>query len=315
VRILWWSPPPWAPSGYGVQTKLIVPQLVKMGHEVAIGAYAGVHEERVWETEFGPATILGTSGRNYGNGLVDYLYNKWDATVMVTLCDVFCLEPSQFVGKGVWPWMPIDCDPMGEPDKIWLHMATEQAKAIVHPIAMSQFGQKVLAAEGIEAGYIPHAFDPRVYYPDPDAGRAWRKEVGVPSDLFLISMCGVNSGVMDRKAFVETLVAFKHFSDQKKDVGLYLHTEAQYVEGYNLAKLALSLGLKGRVVFADEKRRVADDYNEAYMRGMYNASNVYTQTSKGEGFGVNTIEALACGTPVVASRWSAQKEIITKDVG
>lgn len=323
-RILWVSPPPWAPSGYGVQTKLMVPRLIEQGNEVGILAYAGVFGDYTtsapgqngwWRPDSYDIDVplLSTAGKSYANGLVGFSYARWDAALAIILADAFCFEPSQFAGMTVMPWMPIDCEPLGEPDRMWLTM-TEQAGATIVPVAMSKFGQRMLKDVGVEASYIPHGFDPNVYYYDPEQGERWRRETGIPQEMFLVSMCGVNVK-LDRKSFVETLIAFRKFSDKHKDTALYLHTEAQCDSGLNLAKVALSLGLKHRVLFADEKKRAADLYNETYMRGMYNASQLYSQVSKGEGFGVNVLEAQACGTPCVVSNWSAQPELVPKGCG
>lgn len=316
TRILWWSPPWWSPSGYGVQTKLIVPELKAQGHEIACGFYAGCHRADTWHTKAGPVPILGNvAGRaRYGNGMIPYFSRKWGADIIIMMCDAFSLEPTQFGGLNVMPWMPIDCDPISEPDRVWLHM-TEQAGATVSPIAMSLFGQEKLKEIGVDAKYIPHCYDPEVYFPDPVGGATWRKDLLIPDNMFLISICGVSRDKNDRKNLVPQMLAFKKFSDKYPDTAMYMHTEAQYNDSNNLIKAAIDLKLQKRIMFADEERRAADDYDETYMRGMYNASNLYTQCSKGEGFGVNVIEAMGCGVPVVVSDFSAQKELVPPGTG
>ncbi len=49
-RILWHSCVPWANSGYGIQTALWTRELRKMGHEVCISAFWGLHgSATAWE--------------------------------------------------------------------------------------------------------------------------------------------------------------------------------------------------------------------------------------------------------------------------
>jgi glycosyltransferase involved in cell wall biosynthesis len=56
----------------------------------------------------------------------------------------------------------------------------------------------------------------------------------------------------------------------------------------------------------------------AYRQGLdqgvlakcYTAADVLLQPSKGEGFGIPTIEAQACGTPVIVTNWTAMPELV-----
>jgi glycosyltransferase involved in cell wall biosynthesis len=54
-------------------------------------------------------------------------------------------------------------------------------------------------------------------------------------------------------------------------------------------------------------------YSQAHLAGIYSASDVLLATSYGEGFGVPTVEAQACGTRVIASGWAASKDLVSDD--
>ena len=318
MRILWHSPPPWCPSGYGTQTRLNVNQLLMMGHQVAISAYAGVHEREKWLDRNTEALIpvLPASRRSYGNGQIAYNARQWNADVVILLCDLLTMEPTQFAKTGcpVLAWTPVDCDPLGEADFIALTYA-RQAGADMRPVAMSEHGRAMIeAAIGEPVPVIYHGISTDMFRPDPAAGKQWRAARGIPAGAFLISIVGVNDQC-DRKGFVPQLQAFAQFARRHRDAVMYLHTEAQDPGGINLAKVALSLGLRHRVLFADEDERAADLHDACYMAGMYNATNLYTQCSRGEGFGIPVIEAMACGVPVVATRASAQSELVPRNAG
>ena len=49
MRILWHSNAPFVGSGYGVQTKHVIEMLTKLGHEVLMSNFAGMHG-RIMET-------------------------------------------------------------------------------------------------------------------------------------------------------------------------------------------------------------------------------------------------------------------------
>jgi glycosyltransferase involved in cell wall biosynthesis len=307
-RILVSSPPPWAPSGYGLQARYLAEALRRLGHKPAISAFGGCHEAQTWKG----LPILPTGVRPYGNGVIAGNYRKWNADLLISLGDLWVLDPGQFEGLNFMPWLPLDCDPLGVMDRTRL----EQLRGpLLHPVAMSEFGQRVLKAAGFGAPVLPHC---TTFRPDPAAGAQWRREQRVPEDLFLIAKVGVNN-VDDRKAFAVTLQAFASFAVGRDDAGLYLHTEPQVAKAPNLAAMALDLGLAGRggskVVFADEHRRAVDGYDQAWMHGLYCAADVLDATSKGEGFGVPAVEALACGTPVIGAANSAMPEKIERDYG
>jgi phosphatidylinositol alpha-1,6-mannosyltransferase len=66
---------------------------------------------------------------------------------------------------------------------------------------------------------------------------------------------------------------------------------------------AQSLGLGARVIFAG---RIAEDEKVAH----YNLVDAYVMPSRGEGFGIVILEALACGVPALASRKDGGREAL-----
>lgn len=303
------SPPPWAQSGYGLQSGFTALALKELGHQVAISAYAGVHEDgRDWHG----VTILSTGGKAYGSGCTAGNYARWDAGLLITVMDPWTLDPAQLAGLHVMAWMPIDADRLSYMEKQWLERLRATA-ASVRPVAMSQHGRRLLAAEGWAVPVVPHAAGPE-FYPAADGGRAWRRSIGLGDRDFVITKVGVNNSD-DRKSFEVTLLAFAQFAAKRPEARLYLHCEPQLRDCPNLVVMARDLGLRGRVAFAGEHQRAADLVTAAQMRGIYNGSDVLDATSKGEGFGVPIVEALACGTPVIGCRNSAVTEKISPEYG
>lgn len=296
--------PPWADSGYGIQARETAYALQRLGHTVAVAAFAGCHARQVWNG----IEILPVGQKPFGNGLIAGTARRWKADLVITLCDPWTLQPDQFAGIPVMPWMPVDCEPLSVLEARFLARLQQITK--VWPVAMSEFGQRMLVAAGFKAPVVPHCVpDGFAAAADPDMFRA---EVKVPAGAFLVVKVGVNNSD-DRKAFVETLLAFARWG--QKDAVLYLHTEAQAKDAPNLVLLAAQLGLRHRVAFPSPEKRAADLYPAPWMAGMYTAADVADVTSRSEGFGVPCIEALACGTPVIGCRNSATTEKICPEWG
>jgi glycosyltransferase involved in cell wall biosynthesis len=110
-------------------------------------------------------------------------------------------------------------------------------------------------------------------------------------------------------------MAFSIFHQKHPDSMLYLHTDFLGFggTGWNLLKMLAALGIpKDAVTFP-----AVNDYRYGLSRedlaGFYTAMDVLLAVSYGEGFGVPTIEAQACGTRVIGSSWAATPDLLSED--
>lgn len=55
--------------------------------------------------------------------------------------------------------------------------------------------------------------------------------------------------------------------------------------------------------------------NPSQLSGIYTNADVYINASREETFGMTTIEAMACGTPVIVNNTTALPEVVTSDTG
>jgi glycosyltransferase involved in cell wall biosynthesis len=179
---------------------------------------------------------------------------------------------------------------------------------------MSKFGQTMLENANIESYYVPHAIESSykpTYFFD-EINMTPREFLKLPKDAFVVGMNAANKGVYPcRKAFGENLLAFSMFAREKKDAYLYLHTDASgSLGGIKMRDLILSVGIpEDKVIFIDPYL-LRTGLSIETMAGIYTAMDVLLATSYGEGFGVPTIEAQACGTPVFVSDFAASAELV-----
>lgn len=76
--------------------------------------------------------------------------------------------------------------------------------------------------------------------------------------------------------------------------------------GINIDQLSKYYGLKGRVLLSEPG--VYKGIPESHVAKLYQVSNALMTTTQGEGWGLTTMEAMACGLPCVVPDWSALGE-------
>lgn len=89
---------------------------------------------------------------------------------------------------------------------------------------------------------------------------------------------------------------------------LIYHIVGQGEEELQLRELARKMGLETKVVFHGA---VAD----LVLAGLYRKSSLFLHGSIGEPFGMAPLEAIACGTPVVAHRSGGPQEFVSEKCG
>jgi D-inositol-3-phosphate glycosyltransferase len=87
---------------------------------------------------------------------------------------------------------------------------------------------------------------------------------------------------------------------------LYLHVCPTGDVGYGIDQLAKYYNLKGRVILAQPG--VYHGSTDDEMALTYRAANVGISTTQGEGWGLTTMEGMACGLPQIVPDWSALGE-------
>jgi hypothetical protein len=308
---------PFAATGYGTQTAQLSTRLKADGHRVAVACNFGLQGS---DTEWNGIKLYPTGVAPYSDDILMAHSQHWASgadlpSLVMTLFDVWALKnPSIAQIPHIAAWVPIDHKPAPPEVSEWLKREN------VLPIAMSQFGEQMMALDNIECLYAPHAFDGNVFKPTPTITDATGKKItgrdlmGLDENpnTFVVMMNAANKGkTPPRKSWGENLLAFGMFANENPDAMLYLHTdESDALGGVNLHRLIAACGIRPEQVRFVNQYLYRMNMPPQALAALYTAADVLLATSAGEGFGVPTIEAQACGTPVIGSKWAATEELV-----
>lgn len=308
---------PGMPTGYGNQSKLLAEKLIESGLEFAALSNYGLEGTK------SELKIANKSVPHYPRGFGLYstdVIPVWfkdfanqhpdKKTVLMTLYDVWVYNDMDFDGD-IISWIPLDH--ITPPPKV-VEFAKKKNVTLV---SMSLHGQEQLESVGLQSVYIPHGIDTKIYKPTQEInGIPVREFMGVPEDTFLVGMVAANkaNGSIHRKAFAENLLAFATFHKKYPNSQIYIHSEpSRAYGGFDLAGILRAVGLDKSAVILPDRDALRTGYPNETMAAFYSAMDVLLSTSYGEGFGIPTVEAQACGTRVITSNFAASKDLASED--
>ena len=297
AKILWHSCAPWSPSGYGMQTALWTRKLTQMGHEVIISSYWGLSGA---PTRWEGITVLPGFGGSYCTPSLSQHARRVEPDVVITLGDVWVLDPNLLRGLPLAHWLPVDCRPMSLVDRMEIDSSGARL------IAMSKFGYDRFLQAGYETYYCPHAVDTSIFCP-PEDREGLREAFGL-ADEFVIGINAANNDAI-RKAIPEMMLAFAKFIQKYPDSLLAVHSGVHQDGGQDLEFLAESLGIADRMLVVDQYRLACGLISPGDMANWTQAIDVLCAATYAEGFGLPIIEAQACGTPVITTNASGMIEL------
>jgi glycosyltransferase involved in cell wall biosynthesis len=172
-------------------------------------------------------------------------------------------------------------------------------------IAVSQSLKDVATDLGVDARHIsviPNGVDLTKFRPK--VRSAAREACGLPLDRPIILTVG---GIYEGKGQHHVVEALARLSARRPDAVYVMVGEDRrdgYVEG--LRERVARAGLGERVRFAGRKPHDA-------LAEWYSAADVFCLATRSEGWANVLLEALACGTPVVATRVGGNAEIVPSD--
>ena len=161
----------------------------------------------------------------------------------------------------------------------------------------------------VECIYLPHAVDTEIFKPlSGSESRTFRKTSGLLNavgDKFVFFWNNRNAR---RKMSGSIIWWFKEFLDKvgHDKACLIMHTDPHDDHGQDLQAIIQELGITdGEVLFSQEK------YPPHELAMIYGLADCTINVSDAEGFGLATLESLACGTPIIVNMTGGLQQQVT----
>lgn len=313
-----YSNSPEAQSGYGRQMEQLVKRAAKAGARVGVACNFGQEGEiRKKKYPEGTVTLYPKSYAGYSVDMLpvhfEHFKMKSDSpNMLMTLYDTWVLLDNEKLDKyEIHSWTPIDHSTVPQAVAKWIR------KDNVHPIAMSPDGQAQMESIGVSTPYIPHTIETNVYKPGQKVDGVSGKKFFGAEGRFVFGMVAANkanAGIVHRKAYAENILAFAQHLKKHPDSLLYIHAEvSNQMQGFDLLRLLQINKIPPESVIFPDSIRLRYGFSDQEMAAIYEGMDCLLAPSYGEGFQVPLIEAQAVGTKVIASNYTAPKDLLSKD--
>ena len=244
-------------------------------------------------------------------------------------------QRSTFRNHFHWALMPtVDAYPQ---NKQWI----ETFSTADSVFAYSEFGKRTLTNQCDSLNFIDIASPCASDSFSPVANKkAHRESMGIGGDPFIIGTVMRNQR---RKLYPDLFKVFREFLDATKDPQCFLYCHTYYPDvGWEIPDLLQEYGLTNRVLFTYRCKKCGDvsptffsdsiqackacnnfskelvgvnnKIEEKDLARVYNLFDVYIQYANSEGFGMQQLEAVQSGLPLLAIDYSAMESVV-KNVG
>lgn len=152
-------------------------------------------------------------------------------------------------------------------------------------------------APEVPATYVPHAVNTEVFkrLPEAEIAKFKKENLKIEDDRFVFFWNNRNARRKQSGSLVWWFAQFLKKTGKKAT--LVMHTDPRDVHGQDLHAIVKELGLVNREVLISEQK--VPPQNLAYF---YNAADATVNISDAEGFGLATLESLACETPIIVNK-------------
>jgi len=169
--------------------------------------------------------------------------------------------------------------------------------------------KRILSKYGYEdwqLDYVPHGITNKRIFKIDDKGdtkfREFEQRHGLDKYKFKILYLNRN---IRRKSPGDVALAYKHMMDKlslekRKECCLVWHAAPSDENGTDMRALCKTLLPDYPVIFTHDNHQNGS-FNDEEMNFIFNSCDVYINMASNEGFGLGSLEALTCGTPIVVN--------------
>lgn len=188
------------------------------------------------------------------------------------------------------------------------YIYTPQLKWFDGIIAYTESGKVELIVNGVEAEnihVIPHGVDTDTFYPvDKKEARNLLGLERLGDDAFIVNMTDRNS---PRKQIDLGMHAFAKWLEKTRYPNIYFYYHGGLFEpdGPDLVDLKRFFGIEDRFITTKSDMVAGYGIKEDALNMIYNAADIGLSCSLGEGFGLTSIERMACKVPMIVPKHSA----------
>jgi glycosyltransferase involved in cell wall biosynthesis len=284
----------------------LLPRLVKDGWPVAMCAFAGLSGSVI---DYKGVKTYPVIQDPFGSDGFVFHTKHFNAHVAINFCDIWTINPQhlqalQNMKIAFIPYVPIDQEPVSP-------QVLDRLRFAHKIITFSKFGQKALEKSGFSSTMIWEGVDTEVF--KPINKEECRKKFGLPEGKFIFGMIGANKENPSRKGWQEALEAFKLFSDKHPDSALFYQSNQNIPSGFPILDYSKHLGILDKVFHLDEYTSLIH-VGPKEVAEILNACDVLLHPSATEGFGLISVEAMSCGTPVIVNDSTSMPEMVIDNV-
>jgi len=293
------------PSGFASQTKNIVETLIDKKHDISVVDWIAADPAIQMTTRVNRANYKVFGGKpfnlpktDFGQHVLPNILESIRPSLLITLADTWMITYLKTIKHPKWiHYCPVDGGPI--PPEV-----ASVLKTVDQVVAMSKYGQDELNKVDINSIYIPHGVDTQTFFPIPkEKKEELKKSIGY-EDKFIWLFVGRNQ---PRKNIHDLMRAYKKFNDlyPNKSI-LYCHCDPLDKAGSNLEDFAYMLGIQKNFIWTEDFLSITD----SKLNYIYNIADAHISATIGEGFGVTTLESMACGIPNIIGNHTTSPELV-----